>query len=50
MMAKFKIENGLLIKLMKIIMREQQGDVVGKAIGYSYGPAFKFEYVLVSSC
>ena len=23
------------------------GDVVGKAIGYSYGPAFKFEYVLL---
>ena len=23
------------------------GDVVGKAKGYSYGPAFKFEYVLV---
>ena len=22
-------------------------DVVGKAIGYSYGPAFKFEYVLL---
>ena len=26
------------------------GDVVGKAKGYSYGPAFKFEYVSVSSC
>ena len=25
------------------------GDVVGKAKGYSYGPAFKFEYVIVSS-
>ena len=24
------------------------GDVVGKAKGYSYGPAFKFEYVLLS--
>ena len=23
------------------------GDVVGKAVGYSYGPAFKFEYVLL---
>ena len=23
------------------------GDVVGKAKGYSYGPAFKFEYVLL---
>ena len=23
------------------------GDVFGKAIGYSYGPAFKFEYVLL---
>ena len=23
------------------------GDVVGKATGYSYGPAFKFEYVLL---
>ena len=23
------------------------GDVVGKAIGYSYGPTFKFEYVLL---
>ena len=23
------------------------GDVVGKAIGYSYGPAFKFEYALL---
>ena len=23
------------------------GDVVGKAIGYSYGPAFKFEYKLL---
>ena len=23
------------------------GDVVGKAIGFSYGPAFKFEYVLL---
>ena len=23
------------------------GDVIGKAIGYSYGPAFKFEYVLL---
>ena len=23
------------------------GDVVGKASGYSYGPAFKFEYVLL---
>ena len=23
------------------------GDVVGTAIGYSYGPAFKFEYVLL---
>ena len=23
------------------------GDVVGKARGYSYGPAFKFEYVLL---
>ena len=23
------------------------GDVVCKAIGYSYGPAFKFEYVLL---
>ena len=23
------------------------GDVVGKAIGHSYGPAFKFEYVLL---
>jgi len=23
------------------------GDVVGKAKGYSYGPAFKFEYVLI---
>ncbi len=23
------------------------GDVVGKAIGYSYGPVFKFEYVLL---
>ena len=46
-MGRFKIENGLSIKLMKIIMREQQGDVVGKAIGYSYGPAFKFEYVLL---
>tara|TARA_B100000029_G_scaffold246590_1_gene243522 strand:- start:2982 stop:3449 length:468 start_codon:yes stop_codon:yes gene_type:complete len=23
------------------------GDVVGKAAGYSYGPAFKFEYVLL---
>ena len=24
------------------------GDVVGKAKGYSYGPAFKFEYVLLT--
>ena len=40
-MVKFKTENGLLIKLMKIIMKVQQGDVVGKAIGYSYGPAFQ---------
>jgi hypothetical protein len=23
------------------------GDVIGKAKGYSYGPAFKFEYVLL---
>ncbi len=23
------------------------GDVIGKATGYSYGPAFKFEYVLL---
>ena len=25
----------------------EASDVVGKAIGYSYGPAFKFEYVLL---
>ena len=25
------------------------GDVVGKAKGYSYGPVFKFEYVLLAS-
>ncbi len=24
-------------------MRELQGDVVGKAKGYSYGPAFNFD-------
>jgi hypothetical protein len=32
---------------MKIIMKATAGDVVGKAKGYSYGPAFKFEYVLL---
>ena len=37
----------------KIIKKDEHnyegtaGDVVGKAIGYSYGPAFKFEYVLL---
>ena len=33
---------------MNITMKEQL-DVVGIAKGYSYGPAFKFEYVLPAS-
>ena len=37
-------------KIKKIDDNNYEGtaaDVVGKAIGYSYGPAFKFEYVLL---
>ena len=37
-------------KIIKINEHNYEGtaeDVVGKAIGYSYGPAFKFEYVLL---
>ena len=37
-------------KINKIDEHNQEGtagDVVGKAKGYSYGPAFKFEYVLL---
>ena len=37
-------------KINKINEHNYEGtaeDVVGKAIGYSYGPAFKFEYVLL---
>ena len=48
MMAKFKTDNGKLIKLIDDHNYEgTAGDVVGKAKGYSYGPAFKFEYVLL---
>ena len=37
-------------KINKISEHNYEGtaeDVVGKAIGYSYGPTFKFEYVLL---
>ena len=37
-------------KINKISEHNYEGtaeDVVGKAIGYSYGPSFKFEYVLL---
>jgi len=37
-------------KINKISEHDYEGtaeDVVGKAIGYSYGPTFKFEYVLL---
>ena len=33
--------------MITIITRGTAGDVVGIAKGYSYGPAFKFEYVLL---
>ena len=34
-------------KIDEHIYEGTAGDVVGKAKGYSYGPAFKFEYVLL---
>ena len=37
-------------EIIKIDDNNYQGtahDVIGKAVGYSYGPAFKFEYVLL---
>ena len=46
-MVKFKKENGQLKKLNENRYEGEASDVVGKAIGYSYGPAFKFEYVLL---
>ena len=36
-----------IIKLDEHNYEGTAGDVVGKAKGYSYGPAFKFEYVLL---
>ena len=36
-----------IIKLDENNYEGTAGDVVGKAKGYSYGPAFKFEYVLL---
>ena len=46
-MAKSKLDNGKLIKLMNTTYDGTAEDVVGTAKGYSYGPAFKFEYVLL---
>jgi hypothetical protein len=47
MMEKFKQDNGQLNKIDENNYEGTAPDVVGKAKGYSYGPAFKFEYVLL---
>ena len=51
---KFNWSDGeIQTRQWKIIKKDEHnyegfaGDVVGKARGYSYGPAFKFEYVLL---
>ena len=46
-MERYKLDNGKLIKLTIHNYEGTAGDVVGVARGYSYGPAFKFEYVLL---
>jgi len=45
--VKYKIGNGVIDKIDEHNYEGTAGDVVGKARGYSYGPAFKFEYVLL---
>ena len=43
-MEKYKPDNG---KSTKLTNEGTAEDVVGTAKGFSYGPAFKFEYVLL---
>ena len=45
--AADQIYDGLINKIDENNYEGTAGDVVGKAKGYSYGPAFKFEYVLL---
>ena len=47
MMVKFKTRQWQITKIDENNYEGTAGDVVGKAKGYSYGPAFKFEYVLL---
>ena len=47
MTVKFRTDSGKINKINEHNYEGTAEDVVGKAIGYSYGPAFKFEYVLL---